>query len=102
MIPNHAKFIAAMADRKKVRVRFFSMADNSLLNRICAPINFGPGNPSQDKLNRYWLWDYAGATGSHTLGLVPALISEMSVLDEDFDGSVFAGEPATVAATQEP
>ncbi len=98
MIPNHAKFIAAMADQKKVSVRFFSQADNGVLNRICAPMNFGPGNESKDELNRYWLWDYAGTNGVHTLGLVPQQMVELSVLGEGFDASVFTSEPTTINA----
>jgi len=99
MIPNHAKFIAAIADRKKVGIRFYSKADNGVLDRICAPLNYGAGNDSLDALNRYWLWDYASLTGIHTLGLVPQQIVELSVLGEDFDASEFASEPPTVNAT---
>ena len=98
MIPNHAKFIAAMADQRKVSVRFFSPVDNGVLNRVCAPMNYGPGSESKDDLNRYWLWDYAGTNGIHTLGLAPQQVVELSVLGEGFDASVFAGEPATVNA----
>ena len=97
MIPNHAKFIAALADQKKVCVRFLSHAGNGVQHRVCAPMNFGPGSASQDDLNRYWLWDYAGTNGVHTLGLAPQQVVELSVLGEDFDASVFAGEPSTVS-----
>lgn len=102
MIPHQEKFLAALADKKKVSIRFFSKADNGVLDRICAPLSYGPGNEPKDGLNRYWLWDYASVTGKHTLELLPAQIVELSVLGEDFDAAVFASEPAPPTSTQEP
>ncbi len=102
MIPHHEKFLAAIAEKKKVSVRFFSKADNGVLDRIFAPMNYGPGSEHKDELNRYWLWDYAPVNGVHTLGLLPAEIVELSPLGESFDASVFAAKPAAVTTTQEP
>ena len=71
MIPKHAEFIAAIADRKKVCVRFYSKADSGVLDRVCVPTNYGPGSEFTDGQNRYWLWDYTSDTVSPVLGLLP-------------------------------
>jgi hypothetical protein len=102
MIPNHEQFLAAIADQKKVIVRFYSKADSGVLDRICAPMSYGPVSEPADGLNRFRFWDYASVTGKHTLELLPLQIIELSVLGENFDASVFAREPAVVTSTQEP
>ena len=43
MIPNHAQFLAAIKDKKKVCVQFYSKADSGVLDRVCAPMDYGPG-----------------------------------------------------------
>ena len=85
MIPNHPRFIEAIHAKKKVCVRYYSQADNDVLDRVCAPLDYGPGGEFNDGLNRYWLWDYAITTGSHTLSLLPRQILELQVLGELFD-----------------
>lgn len=106
MIPNHTQFIGAIQEKKKVCVRFYSKADSGVLDRVCAPMDYGPGGSVPDGLNRYWLWDYASDTGSHTLGLVPQQIVDLQVLGESFDPAQFALEtslmlvyPATVVSS---
>lgn len=93
MIPSHARFLEAIQERKKVSVRFYSAPDSGVVDRICAPLDYGPGGEFKDGLNRYWLWDYAGATDTHTLGLVPQQIVELQVLGEVFDPAEFGAGP---------
>jgi hypothetical protein len=52
MIPNHPRFIEAISEKKKVSVRFYSQADSGVLDRVCAPLDYGPGGEIQDGLNR--------------------------------------------------
>jgi len=99
MIPNHAQFLAAIHDHKKVWLRFYSAPDSGLLDRVCAPMDYGPGGGIQDGLNRYWIWDYASDTGSHTLGLLPRQIVELRVLGDVFDPEQFAKEPTPTPTT---
>ncbi|HEU5070724.1 MAG TPA: hypothetical protein VFV96_09985 [Verrucomicrobiae bacterium] len=101
MIANHAQFIAALEEKRKVRVQFYSLPDNGVLDRVCAPIDYGPGADNKDGLNRYWLWDYASNTGSHTLGLMPQQIEDLQVLGEVFDPAEFTSRssPAPVASS---
>ena len=93
MIPNHKQFIEAIHAKKKVCVRFYSKADSGVLDRVCAPMDYGPGGEIKDGLNRYWLWDYTSNTGPHTLGLVPQQIVDLQVLGEVFDPSEFRETP---------
>jgi len=103
MIANHTQFTAAIQDKKKVCVRFYSKPDSGVLDRVCAPMEYGPGENS-DGLNRYWLWDYANETGSRTIGLVPQQIVDLQVLGEVFDPLEFTQGPALgpVAAAPAP
>lgn len=93
MIPNHPRFIQAIHDKKKVCVRFYSEADSGVLDRVCAPMDYGPGREIQDGLNRYWFWDYAGTTNPHTIGLVPLQIMDLQILGEDFNPAELTVRP---------
>ena len=93
MIPNHAQFLEALKEKRKVRVQFYSQPDSGVLDRVCAPLDYGLGSETQDGLNRYWLWDYAGAEESRTLGLVPQQIVEMQLLSEGFDPAQVVRKP---------
>ena len=85
MIANHQGFIEAIHAKKKVCVRYYSMADSGVVDRVCAPVDYGPGNDNQDGLNRYWLWDSAGNPESHLLGLLGPEIVNIQVLGDVFD-----------------
>jgi len=89
MIPNHPRFIEAIAQKKKVSVTFYSQPDSGVLDRVCAPLDYGPGVGFHDGLNRYWLWNYAAIQGDYTLGLVPQQIVDLQVLGEEFDPAEF-------------
>ena len=92
MIAQHTQFTAAIQARKKVCVRFYSPPDSGVLDRVCAPMDYGPGeNP--DGLNRYWLWDYANPTGARTRGLIPQQILDLQVLGGGFDPLEFTQGP---------
>lgn len=99
MIPNHNQFLEALHEKRKVRVKFYSPADGGVLDRVCAPMDYGPASGTNDGLNRYWLWDYASDTGSCSLGLVPQQIVDLQVLGEVFDPAQFtiAHPPAPIS-----
>jgi len=93
MIQNHAGFIEAINTKKKVWVRLYSPADKGVIERVCAPMDYGPGVEVSDGLNRYWLWDYARNADSRTLGLTPQQIVDLQVLGEVFDPADFGVQP---------
>jgi len=94
MIPNHTQFLEGLKEKRKVRVKFYSKADSGVLDRVCAPLDYGPGIEPKDGLNRYWLWDYATDTGDYTLGLVPQQIADLQLLGEVFDPAEFGVRPS--------
>lgn len=101
MITNHPQLLEAIAERKKVRVRFYSVADDGVIDRTCAPLDYGPGAGPADGLNRYWLWNYAGPDGARTLGLKPGQIVELQVLGEEFQPGEFGAVPWVWAVRRE-
>jgi hypothetical protein len=94
MIPKHAEFLQAIQDHKKVWVKFYSQADSGVLERTCAPLDYGLGGGNADGLHRYWLWDEAGNPGAQHLGLLPQQIVDLTILGEGFDPAQFARAPA--------
>ena len=93
MIQNHSWFIDAINEKKKVRVRFYSIADSGVLDRVCAPMDYGPGSEPADGLHRYWLWNYTSNTETHILGLAPQEIVDLQVLNEVFNPADFGIHP---------
>ena len=84
MIPKHSEFLEALHERKKVSVRFYSIADSEVVDRICAPLDYGPASNDLDALNVYSFWDYAAIPEPRVLGLVTKQILDFQVLGESF------------------
>jgi hypothetical protein len=82
---HHAHFNQAVQEEKKVWVKFYSTVDARVIVRKFTPLAYGQGSGFEDGLNRYWLWDYSGATGLHAVGMLPQQIVELSVLGDLFD-----------------
>jgi hypothetical protein len=97
MIPKHAQFVEAIKEKKKLSVRYYSHADGGVLDRICAPMSYGPGD-RRDGLNRYWFWDYASSTGNQLLGLMPKQIEDLQTLGLLFDPADFITEVSQAPA----
>jgi hypothetical protein len=95
MISNHKEFIEAIQEKKKVCLRFYSIADSGVIDLVCAPMDYGPGGATPDGVNRYWLWDYSSNTGSPALGLLPEQVLDIRILGETFDPAEFGAPPPT-------
>ena len=50
--PQSPRFLEALNEKKKIRVRLYSVADNGVVDRVCAPMSYGLGVANQDGLNR--------------------------------------------------
>lgn len=86
---NLNKFIQAIKDKNKVKLKFRSKEDNGVLVRTCAPMDYGPSRRAYDKSDRYHFWDYDSDTKRHALSLPPSQVLEIEVLDEKFDPADF-------------
>ena len=82
-------FIDAIQAMKKVRLRFYSKEDGSILERTCAPMDYGPSRRAKQQNDRFHLWDYDSDTEMHTLSLNPDQVVDIAVLDEQFDPQGF-------------
>ena len=48
-------FLSAINDKRKVRVVFYSREDGKNIERICAPMDYGPSRRFNDGKDRYHL-----------------------------------------------
>lgn len=83
------KFIQAIKDKNKVRVNFYSKEDNDILERICAPMDYGPSRRANNGPDKYHFWDYESDKGPHTLSLLPEQVEVIEVLEERFNPADF-------------
>ncbi len=85
MIPNHSQFLEAIREMKKVSVRFYSKADSGVVDRVCAPLDYGPTGEVPNAVNQYTFWDYSITTGPRAFGLMPVQVLDLQILGERFD-----------------
>ncbi|ABI81780.1 hypothetical protein Pcar_3159 [Syntrophotalea carbinolica DSM 2380] len=83
------KFIQAIHDLRKVKLSFFSKEDGRVVERTCAPMDFGPSRRAKNKADRYHLWDYDSDTKQHVLSLLPGQVQNIEVLESSFKPSEF-------------
>lgn len=81
----HEIFLKAIHEKKKIEVAFFSKEDGRILERLCAPFDFGPSNKYKDKSSRYHMFDYTSDKGSHVLSILPNQLKEITITNESFD-----------------
>ena len=85
----HDKFIKAIHAKSKVKISFYSDEDKSVIDRICYPMDYGPGTKIKDNAPRYWVWDSQSDTKPHPLPLKQEQIHGFQVLNETFDPAEF-------------
>lgn len=82
-------FLQAIDSKNKIRLRFYSKEDGRVLQRTCAPMDYGPSRRAADKHDRFHLWDYDSDTKTHVLSLNPEQIQSLEILAEIFDPAEF-------------
>jgi hypothetical protein len=82
-------FTAAIANRTKVILTFFSKEDGDVLVRRCAPMDYGPSRRARDKSNRFHFWDYDSDEHVHVLSLLPDQVVSIQATTEGFDPAEF-------------
>ena len=87
--PQHALFIQAIQDKKKISITFHSAKDGMDVTRIGAPMDFGPHARFKDKSYRYHVWDFSSPSGPHTEPLEASQIRSISLLADQFHPADF-------------
>lgn len=85
MHADHQVFLSALADKRRLSVRFFSKKDGGERTRICAPLDFGPLRGAAEPIDHYQLWDLEGKRKPLNIVLVADDVREMKLLDESFE-----------------
>ena len=80
MIPNHEQFIEAISKQQKVCLRFYSKADSGVIDLVCAPLDYGPGEGIQDGVNRNWIGENTATNGTNTNGKFPNRVLDIRAL----------------------
>lgn len=79
-------FIDAIHAKKKIRLRFYSLEDRRVIERTCAPLDYGPSRMAGDKTNWFHVWDYDSGDGvPHSFRLSPERVAEVIPLADAFD-----------------
>ena len=81
----HAVFLDALAQKRRISLRFFDRKIGREVVRTCAPLDFGPLRGALEKDDRYQLWDLEGKRKPLNIVVLPADVVSMTVLDETFD-----------------
>jgi hypothetical protein len=86
---DHNIFLSSLSKKEKVVLEFHSKEDGYILKRKCAPMDFGPSRTSNDKIDRYHLWDYESDAKMHNLSLRSEQIISIVPTNEMFDPGEF-------------
>jgi hypothetical protein len=78
-------FLSAIHGCNKILVRFYSKEDNRIIQRTCAPLDYGPSKRAKQKNNRFHIWDFDSDTGSHVLSLNPEQIISVEIHPTTFN-----------------
>jgi hypothetical protein len=94
MIPNHDRFIEAIHGRLLASVRYYSRTDGSVVERILAPVDYGPRVEYVDGLSRFRFWDLGEDVAPHAVSLLPQEIVDLHLLGRVFDPARVTERPA--------
>ena len=81
-------FINAIHSMNKVKIKYFSKKYNEVIERVCAPMDYGISNRFKNNID-YYHGDYESEKGPHTLLLNPKDVQTINVLNETFDPAEF-------------
>ena len=85
MHPDHQVFLDALAAKRRLTVRFFSKKEGKELERVCAPLDYGPLRGAAEPTPHYQLWDLEGKRKPLNIAVVAEDLRAITLLDETFD-----------------
>jgi hypothetical protein len=81
------QFLQARRSKHKIRLTFYADAEHQVHDRICAPLDYGPGKA--DRSDHFHVWVYESTSREHLLSLTPEQVRRIDILDEEFDPADF-------------
>ncbi|MCK4751838.1 MAG: hypothetical protein KAS75_00225 [Planctomycetes bacterium] len=85
---HHDIFVRAIKEKKKIRL-FYATNDSSFPVKICIPIDYNPGERTDDKSDYYHFWDFDTGANKDPLALNSKQIEGMYLDKESFDPMEF-------------
>ncbi len=83
----HEDFVECMLSKTCVRLEFYSKKDNgALVERVCAPLDFGPDLRANDQQSKYYFFDL---DAGHPFKKPPEEILSLTPLDRSFEPASF-------------
>ncbi len=77
--------VNAIKQKKLLTIRFYSKEDGTILERKCAPLDYGPSRRAKVKNNRFHFWDLDSDQGQHVLSLNLDQIVDITLLNSHFE-----------------
>lgn len=85
MTVSHQMFLEAIAQKRRLSVRFNHPKEKRELVCICAALDFGPLRGAIDTRDRYQFWNLEGKKRPLNLPLLETEILEMNLAEGTFD-----------------
>jgi hypothetical protein len=84
-------FIQSIHAMKKNKISFFSNEDGRIIERTCAPMDFGPSKRFKDGIDRFHVWDYFpdGGKAPHPIPIKQNDLKTVTALAATFNPSDF-------------
>ena len=89
---DHAVFVRAIKDNRKVKLVFLSDAGGTKVEKLCGPMLYSPsfvGDETADESDCYYFWDFESGSGKHVLGFPPNKIVSLELTEQAFDPAEF-------------
>lgn len=89
---DHAVFVRAIKDNKKVKLVFLSDAGGNKAEKLCGPMLYSPliaGDETGDESDFYYFWDSESRSGKQFLGFPSNKIVSMELTEQAFDPAEF-------------
>ncbi len=89
---DHAVFVRAIKDKRKVKLVFLTDAAGTKAEKLCGPMLYSPSfarDETGDELDCYYFWDFESDSGKHVLGFPSNKIVSMELTEQAFDPAEF-------------
>ena len=81
---DHAVFVRAIKDNRKVKLVFLTDAAGTKVEKLCGPMLYSPPIAG-DESDCYYFWDFESGSGKQFLGFPSNKIVSMELTEQAFD-----------------